>query len=599
MQLRRKSKTIDTWMIDPTNMNPLESGLLFCLLEDEYRKGNLFVPRNFAFSISALLLSDSVRREFQEYQTVMLTHKLVRTDFSSSHKGRDDYYCYRVYSGEIVGHGTFATVEKMIGSLKPVEGKIFRYKRKKHAGKNQHTKSSDVRNEFTMNTVAEIKVDPPTQLNIPRTHKQEYYMTMPWVKGKTLKHIIKLDHKAKPDETGYLSTDVRIDITFQAILSLKRLHQRGVLHRDIKPENIMVNLSSPLKLRLIDYNLSCFANVKDKRNVGTPLYAPPECFDSKIQDESSDIFSLGRTLSELWRAEKNPALKIKTLGIDAAMGIASQYAHACIPKNLFEDINNLSNNAKNSISTMIHAMLKANPKERISLLNAMQCIEAAMLDIFLPTINDSSSQKDVTVAWNLAMEVREALDQLAAKNLLQGDIEKIHSFMQQAMISLPDKQVSLFLQRLDVKGLRWIFTKKEVMEKIIKTCTQYHEYVANFTELEQILSQFIRSKSVINEADNELLAEAKGRLAKIKRVMDRRGALSLTFDHLVLINQKFAKYYWAISREHEQFSLNSGAKVSAGQNPDAPDEPNVFRFFKKFFYHHPKATPPLLPNLGQ
>jgi serine/threonine-protein kinase len=79
----------------------------------------------------------------------------------------------------------------------------------------------------------------------------------------------------------------------------KQVHRNGLVHRDIKPENIMVGPDG--KITIVDYNLAKVASHDDRGDgKGTAIYAPPEAFDGGLTGPQSDIYSMGRTVWQLF-----------------------------------------------------------------------------------------------------------------------------------------------------------------------------------------------------------------------------------------------------------------------------------------------------------
>lgn len=93
------------------------------------------------------------------------------------------------------------------------------------------------------------------------------------------------------------------DLTQAIMLAYKKqIANLGLIHFDIKPENIVVDLSSPIVINFVDPG-SVIREV-DYRNgerrvfLGTPMYRAKE--KSSIKSQKSDIYSLGKTLEQLW-----------------------------------------------------------------------------------------------------------------------------------------------------------------------------------------------------------------------------------------------------------------------------------------------------------
>src|SRR4029077_15694388 len=80
--------------------------------------------------------------------------------------------------------------------------------------------------------------------------------------------------------------------------ALDYLHSKGVMHRDIKPENILL-LEGHVKVA--DFGLARLKENERSMNAttsGTPLYMPPEVWQSKLHLHS-DQYSLALTYAEL------------------------------------------------------------------------------------------------------------------------------------------------------------------------------------------------------------------------------------------------------------------------------------------------------------
>jgi len=104
----------------------------------------------------------------------------------------------------------------------------------------------------------------------------------------------------------------------QVLDGISHMHRHKIVHRDIKPENIMVTKDQKT-LKIIDFG-SCkdmegtdferkFYLERDKMNLreptyknflGTPNYMAPECVRNKNSDYSSDLWSLGCLLYNLF-----------------------------------------------------------------------------------------------------------------------------------------------------------------------------------------------------------------------------------------------------------------------------------------------------------
>jgi len=97
---------------------------------------------------------------------------------------------------------------------------------------------------------------------------------------------------------GTLSPARAIEILVKVCDALTYAHSKGIVHRDIKPANIL--LADDGRILLADFGLAkrfdSQATMLTQTNMamGTPDYAAPEQYDSKIEiDPRADIYALG------------------------------------------------------------------------------------------------------------------------------------------------------------------------------------------------------------------------------------------------------------------------------------------------------------------
>ncbi|MGN1369458.1 MAG: Stk1 family PASTA domain-containing Ser/Thr kinase [Aristaeellaceae bacterium] len=119
------------------------------------------------------------------------------------------------------------------------------------------------------------------------------YLIMEYVKGKTLKEVIR--------EKGRLSAPVAVQITIRILSALQHAHQNGIIHRDIKPQNILVHADGHIKVA--DFGIARMANsstlTRGDSVMGSVHYFSPEQAQGKGTDVTSDLYSVGVTLYEM------------------------------------------------------------------------------------------------------------------------------------------------------------------------------------------------------------------------------------------------------------------------------------------------------------
>ncbi|MGH7678273.1 MAG: protein kinase domain-containing protein [Gemmatimonadaceae bacterium] len=123
----------------------------------------------------------------------------------------------------------------------------------------------------------------------------QYYITMEYVEGKSLKDLIK--------ERGRLPASVVLPIAKQICRALEVSHEEGVIHRDIKPQNMVVQGDGVLKV--MDFGIARLVSRPKEAGhtekgmvVGTPEYMAPEHLLGDEIDARADLYATGVVLYE-------------------------------------------------------------------------------------------------------------------------------------------------------------------------------------------------------------------------------------------------------------------------------------------------------------
>ena len=120
-----------------------------------------------------------------------------------------------------------------------------------------------------------------------------FYIVMEYIKGQTLKQLIK--------KRGRLSVPETVDIVSQLTDGLAHAHDSYIIHRDIKPQNIMILEDGMVKIT--DFGIAMAINASDLTQtnsvMGSVHYLPPEQASGKGSTIKSDIYSLGIMMYEM------------------------------------------------------------------------------------------------------------------------------------------------------------------------------------------------------------------------------------------------------------------------------------------------------------
>ena len=119
------------------------------------------------------------------------------------------------------------------------------------------------------------------------------YIVMEYVKGKTLKDIIK--------QVGKMNYETAISVTIQIAKALDCAHRNNIIHRDVKPQNILVTEDGVMKVT--DFGIAKSTTSETITNTSTIMgsahYLSPEQAKGSFIDCRTDLYSLGVVLYEM------------------------------------------------------------------------------------------------------------------------------------------------------------------------------------------------------------------------------------------------------------------------------------------------------------
>ncbi len=127
-----------------------------------------------------------------------------------------------------------------------------------------------------------------------------YYIVMEMMKGGTLEKIV---------EDPSVSLSDKIQIAGEIAQTLAGIHKRGIVHGDLKPANVL--LSANNKPYLNDFYLfpTRGAGTMPSMPLGTPYYMSPEQAKGTLITTTSDIYSFGIMIYELFTGQMPYILK--------------------------------------------------------------------------------------------------------------------------------------------------------------------------------------------------------------------------------------------------------------------------------------------------
>ncbi|HYF83166.1 MAG TPA: Stk1 family PASTA domain-containing Ser/Thr kinase [Clostridia bacterium] len=125
------------------------------------------------------------------------------------------------------------------------------------------------------------------------TENSNYYIVMEYIKGQTLKELIK--------SKGTLGVEYATNIAIQICYALDHAHKNHIVHRDIKSHNILIREDNSVKVT--DFGIARAVSSSTITNTGNVIgsvhYFAPEQARGGYTDEKSDIYSLGVVMYEM------------------------------------------------------------------------------------------------------------------------------------------------------------------------------------------------------------------------------------------------------------------------------------------------------------
>ncbi|HBW12443.1 MAG TPA: Stk1 family PASTA domain-containing Ser/Thr kinase [Proteiniclasticum sp.] len=161
--------------------------------------------------------------------------------------------------------------------------------------KPEFSSNKDILDKFKQEANAVAFLSHPNIVNIYNVGSEDqiHYIVMEYVKGKTLKEVIKAQGKLSVEET--------LNYSYQIARALESAHNSNIIHRDIKPQNIMLTKDGLIKVT--DFGIAKHSDSVTITNsgkiIGSAHYFSPEQARGNMTDGRSDIYSLGIVMYEM------------------------------------------------------------------------------------------------------------------------------------------------------------------------------------------------------------------------------------------------------------------------------------------------------------
>ena len=114
------------------------------------------------------------------------------------------------------------------------------------------------------------------------------YIAYEYVRGRTLREAIR---------RGELDDAAAVEAAAQVLEGLAHAHRRGIVHRDVKPSNVLLEDTSEVAVRVLDFGLAQFDDADTLTAVGdvpgTLAYIAPERLDGQEATVRSDVWAVG------------------------------------------------------------------------------------------------------------------------------------------------------------------------------------------------------------------------------------------------------------------------------------------------------------------
>jgi serine/threonine-protein kinase len=119
------------------------------------------------------------------------------------------------------------------------------------------------------------------------------WLATQYIAGSTLDDYLK--------QKGPLSPETIVQVLRLVLDALSYAHGEGVIHRDLKPANLMIDSTSGIQVRILDFGVAIVDRFDHEGRVtaasaplvGTLLYMAPEQYEGQLLSNACDIYAVG------------------------------------------------------------------------------------------------------------------------------------------------------------------------------------------------------------------------------------------------------------------------------------------------------------------
>ncbi|KAK1155182.1 spindle assembly checkpoint kinase-like [Acipenser oxyrinchus oxyrinchus] len=124
-----------------------------------------------------------------------------------------------------------------------------------------------------------------------------WHFPLEFIDGEDLEKVLFKQRESKI----MLSRSAKVTIINGMCQGLSFLHEKNIVHQDLKPDNIMIEYVT-FRPVLVDFGVAKITSstgFSTATNIGNEAYAAPEVFQGSDRNKSTDIWAMGKIITEL------------------------------------------------------------------------------------------------------------------------------------------------------------------------------------------------------------------------------------------------------------------------------------------------------------